>query len=70
MRGYLLVLAVTLVAGLLWSQNARPSDVRPGDAPYTPTKLEWAALELQIRYGHDFGPGKHSSLRFQPENDG
>jgi hypothetical protein len=24
---------------------------RPGDAPYTPTKLEWAALELQASYG-------------------
>jgi hypothetical protein len=24
---------------------------RPGDASYTPTKLEWAALELQASYG-------------------
>lgn len=24
---------------------------RPGDAVYTPTKLEWAALELQAGYG-------------------
>lgn len=24
---------------------------RPGDAPYTPTRLEWAALELQAGFG-------------------
>jgi hypothetical protein len=70
MRGYLLSLAVTILAGLLWAQSARPPDVRPGDAPYTRTKLEWAALELQVMHGHDFGPGKHSSVRFLPENDG
>ena len=46
MRGYLLAVAVILLTGLLWAQSARP-----GDAPYTPTKLEWAALEMQVRYG-------------------
>jgi hypothetical protein len=25
---------------------------RPGDTAYTPTKLEWAALELQANYGN------------------
>ena len=25
---------------------------RPGDTPYTPMKLEWAALELQANYGN------------------
>jgi len=65
MRGYLLALAVIVLAGLLRAQSARP-----GDAPYTPTKLEWAALELQTEYGQDFGPGKNFSMSFRPENDG
>lgn len=32
------------------ASNAQASD-RPGDAAYTPTKLQWAALELQAGYG-------------------
>jgi hypothetical protein len=65
MRGYLLTLAVILLAGLLWAQSARP-----GDAPYSPTKLEWASLEMQVEYGQDFSPNKDFSMSFRPENDG
>jgi hypothetical protein len=65
MRGYLLAVAVILLASLLWAQSARP-----GDAPYTPTKLEWAALKMQVEYGQDFGPSKNFSMSFSPENDG
>jgi len=43
-----------LLACPLGAQEAKgrttPAD-RPGDAPYTPTKLEWAAVELQASYG-------------------
>jgi hypothetical protein len=38
----------------LWAQGAKEKVAtadRPGDAPYAPTKLEWAALELQASYG-------------------
>jgi len=65
MRGLLLANATFLLAGLVWAQSAQP-----GDAPYTPTKLEWAAVVLQVRYGQDFGSGKHFYVRFLPENDG
>jgi hypothetical protein len=65
MRGYLLAIAVIFLAGLLWAQSARP-----GDVPYTPTKLEWAALELQVEYGQDFSPNKNFAMSFRPENDG
>jgi len=27
------------------------TDIQPGDVAYSPTKLEWAALELQANYG-------------------
>lgn len=65
MRDYFLAVAVILLAGLLWAQSARP-----GDAPYTPTKLEWAALELEVKYGEDFSPNKHVSMSFRSEDDG
>jgi hypothetical protein len=61
MRGYLLAVAVIFLAGFLWAQSARP-----GDAPYTPTKLEWAALELEVKYGEN----KHISVSFRSEDDG
>ena len=57
--------AAIFLAGLLWAQGARP-----GDAPYTPTKLEWAALELEVKYGEDFSPNKHVSMSFRSEDDG
>ena len=65
MRGYLLALAVIVLAGLLRRESARP-----GDAPYTPTKLEWAALESANRIRSRFWPGKNFSMSFRPENDG
>jgi hypothetical protein len=50
-----LLLIVGLGASLLYpvraQQPSRASD-RPGDAAYKPTKLEWAALELQATYGN------------------
>lgn len=65
MRGYFLAAAIVFLAGWLCAQNARP-----GDDSYTPTKLEWAALELQVEYGQDFGPSKNFAMSFRPENDG
>ena len=50
-----LLLIVGLGASLLHpvraQQPSRAND-RPGDAAYKPTKLEWAALELQATYGN------------------
>lgn len=45
---------------------------RPGDAPYTPTKLEWAALELQALYGSPnwTTPGSPVTINFLAFNDG
>lgn len=50
-----LLLIVGLGTSLLYpvraEQPSRAGD-RPGDAAYKPTKLEWAALELQATYGN------------------
>ena len=65
MRSYLPAVAVIVLAGFLWAQSARL-----GDAPYTPTKLEWATLELEVKYGENFSPNKHISTSFRSEDDG
>jgi len=48
-----LVLAAVLVVVVLgWgTKGVSAANSRPGDEPYTPTKLEWAALELQAGFG-------------------
>lgn len=49
---HLLGLAAILISFCPASAQARGGLDRPGDAPYTPTKLEWAALELQASQGN------------------
>lgn len=44
-----IVLTVTSFGAAQGKKTAAVS--RPGDAPFTPTKLQWAALELQASYG-------------------
>lgn len=49
-RGNLLVMVPIFLAGfLLRGQSVKP---RPGMEPYTPTKVEWAALDMQASYGN------------------
>src|SRR5882762_7689775 len=44
---------------------------RPGDALYTPTKLEWAALELQANYGQtNWTSETPVMINFLPLDDG
>jgi hypothetical protein len=45
-----LMIVLIFLAG--FSLRAQLSQHRPGDEPYTPSKLEWAALELQASYGN------------------
>src|SRR5260370_42444348 len=55
--GSVLILSVVYVLTLscpLRAQGTKRKTTtvdRPGDAPYAPTKLEWAALELQAGFG-------------------
>jgi hypothetical protein len=47
-----------------------PATDRLGDAAYTPTKLEWAALELQIYYGQNWTNENRMTIGFLPGDDG
>ena len=61
------------VAFMLWiclPLPMRSQDGRPGDAPYVPTKLEWAALELQTNYGVNLSRDNHVSVAFLAGGDG
>ena len=50
--GLLLTLGLGVFHLQLKAQQAARGKDRPGDAAYKPTKLEWAALELQATYGN------------------
>jgi len=50
--GLLLALGLGVFHLHLKAQQALRANDRPGDAAYKPTKLEWAALELQATYGN------------------
>jgi hypothetical protein len=43
---------------------------RPGDAQYVPTKLEWAAVELQAGYGSEWTSDYHVASAFTALDDG
>ena len=63
-------ISVIFLVSLLWAQSAQPGGAPyPGDAPYTPTKLEWAALELLL-HGRDYGEDHHFSMSFSDSGDG
>jgi hypothetical protein len=50
---------------------ASPQSRRPGDEAYRPTKLEWAALELQAAHGRTaMTRDSPLSISFIPQPDG
>jgi hypothetical protein len=51
-------------------ENKTPAIDRPGDASYTPTKLEWAALELQSDSGQNWTSEDPVTINFLPLADG
>jgi hypothetical protein len=70
---------LTLLLGLLGGTSVllrsvraqSPAIDRPGDAIYTPTKLEWAALDLQASYGQtNWTSETPVMINFLPHNDG
>ncbi len=71
-----LVLALVSVLALLRplrAQGAKGTTAvsdRPGDGPYTPTKLEWAALELQANFGRNWTNEDHTAIGYMPDADG
>jgi hypothetical protein len=84
-RSNVAVWALVLLVGLLGSssvllrpvraqttvENKTPPTDRPGDAMYAPTKLEWAALELQANYGQtNWTSETPVMINFLPLDDG
>jgi hypothetical protein len=78
-RSSVAVWTLVLLVGLLGGSSAllrpvraqSPAIDRPGDAIYTPTKLEWTALELQADYGQtNWTSETPVTINFSPLNDG
>jgi hypothetical protein len=51
LNGSTLTLALVFLVGISLAQKTDNTTTRPGDEAYMPTKLEWAALELQANNG-------------------
>jgi len=57
MRGIVvicLVVAGFVAAFVTLHSHAAPPPIEPGMRPYTPSRLEWLALELEASYRQDF----------------
>lgn len=64
-------LAAALVVALVPLCVALGQTTAPGHEPYTPTRLEWAAMELQTLYGERTPyPARPIVVTFLPRNDG
>src|SRR5215467_7333194 len=46
---------------------AQPGRAQPGMTPYTPTRLEWLALDLEASYHEDIGQNSVYSLHYLPK---
>ena len=42
----------------------------PGATPYQPTKIQWAAVEMQALYGNKLPDENHVTTLFFPDTDG
>jgi len=69
----LVLVYIVLLACPLGAQEAKrrttPAD-RPGGAPYTPTRVEWAAIELQSYFGRNWTSEDRVDISYMAENDG
>jgi hypothetical protein len=63
-----ILLFLSLSAREMRGSAAAPT--RPGDALYAPTKLEWAALELQANFGREWTRDDHVAVSYMQEADG
>ena len=64
----ILVIGVLLAAMLVSPVGADES--KPGDEPYTPTKLEWLAVYMQAHYGKLDTTDDDVTVRFAHSPDG
>ncbi len=64
-----IVLICATVAGLVAAfatlhSSAAPVPTEPGMVPYTPTRIEWLALELEASYREDIGSDNDYSVHY------
>src|SRR6516164_4915680 len=64
MTGLFTVCTIAIL-GLAMQPAAPPT--QPGMTPYTPTRLEWLALDLEASYHQDFGRDSDYSLHYLPK---
>jgi hypothetical protein len=64
MTGLFTVCTIAIL-GLAMQPAAPPT--QPGMTPYTPTRLEWLALDLEASYHEDFGRNSDYSLHYLPK---
>lgn len=58
---------VCAIAILGHAMRSAAPPVQPGMAPYTPTRLEWLALDLEASYHEDFARDSNYSLHYLPK---
>lgn len=61
----LFIVCLIAILGLAMHPAAPPT--QPGMVPYTPTRLEWLALDLEASYHEDFGGDSVYSLHYLPK---
>ena len=64
MTGLFTVCSIAIL-GLAMHSGAPPT--QPGMVPYTPTRLEWLAVDLEASYHEDFGRDSVYSLHYLPK---
>lgn len=58
-----------IAAGILSAAGAHFVAKMPGSEPYTPTKLEWLAVELNAERGGDYAEGLMLMFRLEHKTD-
>ena len=68
MRRVVVICAVAALIALTVHSDAAPHSAEPGMEPglmpYTPTRIEWLALDLEASYHQDFGHDSGVSLHY------
>ena len=67
MRKSLIGFFTLCLMGVLGLAMHPAAPTQPGMTPYTPTRLEWLALDLEASYHQDFGRDSNYSLHYLPK---
>jgi hypothetical protein len=69
MKRLMILLAGILIGATtaICTAHAQKKELPPGMLPYTPTRVEWLALNLQANYKTDWSPDSDYSVNFIPD---